>query len=531
MYAPTKRPKRSRISYKWLVVVFMILAISGVVVAAVDRVYPPTIEERIEAQLQYYQNVDPIEQAFVNEVISAQNIEISASATISAVTTKELTDASKVLQVYVPVTNVYAVRQKISATELATQGYRIDSGINQKAREAIVETLGTDTALVSEINLENELVTESEVVFIPVSLLDGAVYKLLQFDDVYYLDSYRAGALFRSIDIQGEGATELAGLQLDNTLSSDDVYKVNMSGVTALTRVMMRKLNEVGGDPLYFSQNIGDFLADADLTHVSNEVSFLEGCSYSNTLFCSPPEYIETLSASGVDLVEITGNHNNDFGAQANADTIALYRELGWDTVGGGLNTEDAALPVIKTEKGSNIAFLAYNFPDSPNGGAIAGPNKAGANSYDIAKIEQDIAAAKTQADFVIVNIQYWECYSYPDGYIEYPICDKPIGEQEAHFKEVADLGADMVIGSSAHQPQTYEMYNGVPIYYGLGNMYFDQTSWPGTERGIILTHYFDGGRLLQTKLTPTVFGTELQPRPMTDEEAQYLLTRLSDAR
>src|SRR5690606_10537666 len=139
--------------------------------------------------------------------------------------------------------------------------------------------------------------------------------------------------------------------------------------------------------------------------------------------------------------------------------------------------------------KGSKVAFLAYNYADGPNSGAIAGSSTAGANPFSFEAVESDVAAAKQQADFVVVNIQYWECYAYPDGYVEFPECDAPIGQQAEVFREVINLGADMVVGSSAHQPQTYELYNGKPIYYGLGNLYFDQTRWPGTERGIILTH------------------------------------------
>jgi poly-gamma-glutamate capsule biosynthesis protein CapA/YwtB (metallophosphatase superfamily) len=87
-----------------------------------------------------------------------------------------------------------------------------------------------------------------------------------------------------------------------------------------------------------------------------------------------------------------------------------------------------------------------------------------------------------------------------------------------------------MVVGTSAHQPQTYELYNKTPIYYGLGNIFFEQTSWPGTERSIVLTHYFNAGKLLQTKITPTRYDDALQTRLMNEEEANYLLTRLYDA-
>ena len=88
-----------------------------------------------------------------------------------------------------------------------------------------------------------------------------------------------------------------------------------------------------------------------------------------------------------------------------------------------------------------------------------------------------------------------------------------------------------MVIGTQAHQPQTYEMYKGKPIYFGLGNLYFDQFEWPGTEQGIILTHYFLNGRLLQTKLSPTIYNQTMQPRLMTDSEATNFLKLLQQAR
>ena len=43
-----------------------------------------------------------------------------------------------------------------------------------------------------------------------------------------------------------------------------------------------------------------------------------------------------------MDIVELTGNHNNDYGAKYSASTIETYKELGWDYFGGGLDLEDA---------------------------------------------------------------------------------------------------------------------------------------------------------------------------------------------
>jgi hypothetical protein len=394
---------------------------------------------------------------------------------------------------------------------------------------ALAEALGVRAEKLQPLSGPLQELNKEAVAFVSADQLSSEV-KLLTFDGAYYLDSFTSGAVFRRVVFSGGGAAGLKGLVLNDYPAKATTLKVNMTGVTALTREMMNKLRSVGSAS-YFSKKIGPFLADADITHVSNEVSFKSPCTYSRSLFCSPPEMIEALKASGVDLVELTGNHNNDVGSKYNTDTINLYHSLGWKTVGGGLNAAEAAKPYIADLKGSKVAFLAYNYADGLNSGAIAKAGTAGANSFSTDKVKADIATVRQQADFVIVDVQFWECYAYPGGYVEFPECDLPIGQQESVFKQIADLGADMVIGISAHQPQTYEIYKDKPIYYGLGNLYFEQTQWPGTERGIILTHYFVGGKLLQTKLSPTVYGKTFQPELMSNKDALYLLGRLQAAR
>ena len=88
-------------------------------------------------------------------------------------------------------------------------------------------------------------------------------------------------------------------------------------------------------------------------------------------------------------------------------------------------------------------------------------------------------------------------------------------------------MGADMVVGTSAHQPQTYELYHGKPIYYGLGNLFFDQTMWPDTAKGYILTHYFKDGKLIQTRISPTIYDTSYKTQLMDNASAETFLARL----
>lgn len=514
----------------WFVVIALLLV--PVAFFLYKNFLAPTTPSQAADRLQFDSSVASSEKRAIQDAIRDQAKTYRGSVNVRIETSLALEPAvpgNSVLTAYVPVTHSYATRQILTKAELSQTDVYIPEGADEAVRAAIAEALGVGVQKLQPLTGPVQEIADSAVAFVPADQLSPQL-KLLTFEGAYYLDSFTGGAVFRRVVFGGGGAGGLKNLALNRYSTKDSTLKVNMTGVTALTREMMKKLSSVG-NATYFSEKIGPFLADADITHVSNEVSFMTNCPYSTAKFCSPPAMIEALKASGVDLVELTGNHNNDLGNQYNTESINLYHSLGWKTFGGGLNTVEAAKPYIADVKGSKVAFLGYNYADGPNSGAIAGTSTAGANPFSATKVETDIAAARQQADFVIVDIQYWECYAYPEGYVEYPECDVPIGQQESVFKQVIDFGADMVVGSSAHQPQTYELYNGKPIYYGLGNLYFEQTRWPGTERGIILTHYFAEGKLLQTRLTPTRYDKALQTAPMDNDAALYMLKRLNAAR
>lgn len=482
-----------------------VVLLAGIGVLAwifVPTLLQPTTAELLDEHLSASQSLDPKITENIRSFALEKNIRLKSALNVSSRYTVDKPEAKRLMSVLVPVTELYSDVRDIQAP------FKDDEGIITDFEDKPIEG----------------------VTFIEATDLTPEVV-LLSVDGEYYLDTFSSGAVYEELVIDGELASKFNDFSTNYTpLSRDTVFSMHTTGVTALTREMMKDLN-AGVTPTYFSEKIGEFLSSADITHVSNEVSFKEGCTYSATLFCSPPEFIATLKASGVDVVELTGNHNNDVGSEFNTSTIELYSELGWAHVGGGRNDEDASTPYIVEKDDTTFGMLAYNYPDAPNGGAISGPDKAGANAYTTEKMKSDVLALKEKVDFVQVNIQFWECYAYPNGYVEFPECDYPIGEQEAVFKSVIDAGADMVVGSSAHQPQTYEQYNDGWIYYGLGNLYFDQDRWPGTERGLVLTNYFFGGKLIQTRITPTVYGGDFQPRVMTNEESQYLLGRLNDAR
>ena len=366
----------------------------------------------------------------------------------------------------------------------------------------------------------------------------SAGVKMLEVEGKYYLDDFESGAYFENYTVKANGAADELEMkeiiekvkgEIAELPGKESALTVNQTGVTALSRVMQSYMqrNEVSG--AFFAEKIKDFLASTDITHLSNEVSFASDCTTNSAsaVLCSPWEMYEVITEVGADVIELTGNHNNDWGKEANLKTIERYKADGLMTFGGGINEETAAEPLEISAKGTEIEWIGVNYSTSTkaNGQGADGENP-GANIYDEAETRSRITDAKAAGKYIIVDVQFAECYSYPDDGAEMPSCDAPIAGQEEFFRGMIEMGADMVVGTQAHQPQTYEIYQGKPIYYGLGNLFFDQISWPGTTRGIILTHYFYKGQLLQTRLSPTQYGASFQPELMAEEQAQTFLKR-----
>lgn len=385
------------------------------------------------------------------------------------------------------------------------------------------------------INSVNELFDENfknlhAFKIIPLSELDFSK-KLLSINNKYYLDEFDSGAVYRIVKFDSEKFNEEIEPLVSNTFkkdfpSKDTVLTFAQTGVTALSRGMNTKLNQVG-DAKYFATQIAPFLSSFDITHTSNESSFTDYASSSN--ICSDKRFIDTLIAIGLDVVELTGNHNQDCGDQAAIDTIDIYAANNIKMVGGGKNATDAAKPLDLSEKGTNITMLAFN---QSTGGATY-DNTPGANQYYENIAAAQIKEAKERGDFVIVDVQYYECASYASEY-EDPICDRAnssAGDQVGFFRHLIDLGADVVVGTSAHQAQTYELYGDGVIYYGLGNLFFDQIWWPGTTRSLVLVHYFYNGELLQTKLVGTVYGKDMQTKLLDEDTMEWWINRLTNVR
>jgi hypothetical protein len=322
--------------------------------------------------------------------------------------------------------------------------------------------------------------------------------------------------------------TDALSLPLTNR-DANYLTTVAMTGVTAMVRATAFKMEQAGYT--YPAEDIGSLLSQADITHISNEIPFSPDCGFPtptmpNLVFCSNPAYIELLKAVGTDVIELTGDHFMDYGADATLYTLQMYNDLGWPYFGGGANAEDARQPVLLENNGNKIAFMGCNIGCQVKNeipcDAIATDEHPGASQCDFEAAGTEIANLRNEGYSVIFTFQHREYYTYTT---------EPILAHD--FGLVAAAGATIVSGSQAHQPHGFSFDNGTFIHYGLGNLFFDQYHYCvnyACDDAFIDRHVFYDGRYISTELITIHFVDFAKPRLMTAEERSRFLNIIFNA-
>lgn len=296
-----------------------------------------------------------------------------------------------------------------------------------------------------------------------------------------------------------------------------------MTGVTALVRATAYRMEKNG--ITYPAQDIAPWLQDADITHISNEVSFAVDCPvpdpYSMSLtFCSSPDYMELLHYISADVIELTGNHMNDWGGDSFLYSLELYQQNNLPTFGGGADSTAATTPLILTHNGNTLAFIGcnavgpgYDWADADSPGS--------ARCGDYAWMAEAVGRLRAEGALPVVTFQYNEYYtSYPPS------------NQRRDFAMMADAGAAIVSGSQSHFPMGMAFDNETFIHYGLGNLFFDQmfytladgTVITGTQREFIDRYVIYENRLVSVELLTAQLEDFAKPRPMTAVERAQML-------
>jgi poly-gamma-glutamate synthesis protein (capsule biosynthesis protein) len=252
---------------------------------------------------------------------------------------------------------------------------------------------------------------------------------------------------------------------------------------------------------------VADVLRQADVRFSNLECCFYqpEGArSVSDEGFYANPAVAKALRIAGIDAVGTANNVN--YGADAIPSSLKALDGLGIPHTGSGANSAAAHEPVVVTaNNGARVGFLqrtsvywptnheagehspgvaalrghtAYRVPAHKTRPEIPPMNRPGvppevitwADAGYLKRLREDIAALRKRCDIVVAS-HHW---GLGQDVLQYMT-------EIAHA--AIDAGADVVIGHGPHYSLPVEIYQGKPIFYGLGSFSF-HTGHYGRKHG-----------------------------------------------
>lgn len=224
------------------------------------------------------------------------------------------------------------------------------------------------------------------------------------------------------------------------------------------------------------------YLSDSDHTVVNVEGCVSNGKASADKplLHANPPECVDFLKKINGNIWALANNHIMDCGKEGLESTLRIAAENNVQTLGAGLDLEQAAKPVIIENDGADIGIVALTYEDTPQATA----NSEGCVWWDDDEtIARMIAGVKAACRWCIVVV-----HSGPE------FCQLMPPAIRNQYKKYLNFGADIVIGHHPHVVENYETVGDKIIFYSLGNFVFDtdyQRLQKYTEYGVFVKFCF----------------------------------------
>ena len=235
-------------------------------------------------------------------------------------------------------------------------------------------------------------------------------------------------------------------------------------------------------DKELISCDVLDFLRSAD--HVVTNVEGPVAVAEQNTTTSGVAQLLHTIDPAAVkvfkkmkaDIWNICNNHIMDAGAYGMESTLKEAKKFGAQTIGAGMNIDEARKPVILNEAGG-IGLFGVGYQRACRKADV---DKPGCYSWsDLDEIQKTINEIKSKCRWCIVVAHAGEEFT--------PL---PSPYTRDRYRKYLEMGADIVVGHHPHVPMNYETVGDKIIFYSLGNFIFDtdyQRSQFNTELGLLV--------------------------------------------
>ena len=214
--------------------------------------------------------------------------------------------------------------------------------------------------------------------------------------------------------------------------------------------------------------DLRNLLSEADYNVVNFEAPIrmekAKQTTKSGPSICQNEKGPKWLLQQGFNIFTLANNHAMDYGIEGLKATVSA---LGKEKVLGAGTWEDAYKPFILKKDNVTVALLALTHCEF--GTLTDEYDKRNLAQYGTAwinhpKIDGLIVRLKGKVDYVIVL-----------AHAGVENIEQPLPEWRDRYKSMIDLGCDAVIASHPHIIQGYEEYQGKPIFYSLGNFFFQK--------------------------------------------------------
>ncbi len=266
--------------------------------------------------------------------------------------------------------------------------------------------------------------------------------------------------------------------------SENETVTLLFGGDVMLGRTVTVHSLDTKKDPTYPFTFIKDTLLAADISMVNLETPIITSCPRRPTgmIFCAPVEMLRGLTESGIDIVTLANNHTKNYGEAGLTQTKQLLEEKGIKVTGVGTVTE-----IEKAQ--TRFGFIGFDKDQQSNPVLTSEEKKL-------------VTEANPRVDILVVSL-HWG--------VEYNA--HPTDGQRRLARELVALGADVIVGHHPHWVQDHETISGVPVYYSLGNLIFDQMWSEETKKGLVVKLTFENKKQINEELLPVYMKNHAQPQ------------------
>lgn len=248
--------------------------------------------------------------------------------------------------------------------------------------------------------------------------------------------------------------------------------------------------------------------ADISMLNLETAVTTRGTAQAKKWRFRVAPAVLGTLASSGVDVISMANNHSADYGAVGVSDSVAARtayaKRIG--IVGFGKNIADAFAPWVRVVRGTRVAvFGATSITDLTTSKFPASTSRPGVasivSSSGLTRLLTGVRREHARGSVVVVFLHWGDEH-----------VSVPNSRQKSIAAALVRAGAQIVVGSHAHELQGAGLLGGSVVAYGMGNfVWYHRATFVEGHSGVLHVTV-TAGRVTSSSFTPTATGADNLP-------------------